>query len=305
MGGIAEIVEGLIQNRPNSRQNIYSTGGLAIHLFATGVTGTIGRHLNGRVDELPVRLNQISSSVQIPTNKDAAIIHLAAVVGEQNVCSSLEYSYDVNVHGTAVLARAVAENPSQRFVYVSTSHVYASPLSVDSLNESAPLLPRGQYALQKLIAEKLVTEIFRDDPSRLVIARVFSVLDHAQPVGTLANSIIALRSDATRTLSYIDDERDFLSPGSIADALVAVAFSTTLSGIINICSGKPNSVRAAVRYLLGDIGYESVAPQLSAGKSTAPRIVGNPQRLNEVGLSGDELFAKSLHDWECGQSSHV
>lgn len=261
--------------------------------------------MNGRVDALPIRLNQMSSSVQIPTKKDAAIIHLAAVVGEHNVCTNLEYSYNVNVHGAAALARAVAENPSQRFVYVSTSHVYASPLSADFLNEDAPLLPRGQYALQKLIAEKIVTEIFRDDPSRLVIARVFSVLDHAQPVGTLANSIVALRSEATRTLSFVDDERDFLSPGSIAGALIAVASSLTLSGVINICSGKPHSVRTAVRYLLGDSGYERVAPQLSAGQSAASRIVGDPQRLNEVGLSGDELFARSLHDWERGQSSHV
>lgn len=219
------------------------------------------------------------------------------MVGEASVTANLEHSYRVNVSGAAALARAVAKTSSQRFVFVSTSHVYAMQPGVEFLCENAALLPRGHYALQKLMAEQIVAEIFRKDPSRLVIARVFSVLDRNQPKGTLANAILSLTSDENRSLSFVDDVRDFLSPRVVADTLMAIASSTSLSGTLNICSGKALSVREAARHLLGDTTYGGVINRLIAGTSAAPRIVGNPERLAEVGCSGEDLFAQSLHDW--------
>lgn len=219
------------------------------------------------------------------------------MVGEQNVTANLEHSHRVNVRGAASLARAVAKTSSQRFVFVSTSHVYSMQPEVEFLSENAALLPRGHYGLQKLLAEQTITEIFREEPSRLVIARVFSVLDRNQPKGTLANAILSLTSDPARSISFVDDVRDFLSPRVVADALLTIATSPTLSGTINICSGKALSVREAARHLLGDSTYAGVTNRLIAGTSAAARIVGDPERLPEVGCSGADLFAQSLRDW--------
>lgn len=212
----------------------------------------------------------------------------------------------MNVTGAVNLARAVQQSNSSRFIFVSTSHVYAATRPDITLDENSACLPRGHYALQKLIAEELITDVFRYDPSRLVIARVFSVLDKNQPTGTLGNSIIAVARDDSKVLSYVDDQRDFLSPRTVADALKTIASATHFSGKINVCSGQEVSIRQAVRNLLGDKEYERVEPRLGSGQSSVPRIVGSARLFEDaVGLSGAAMFAKSLADWQMGSSPTV
>ncbi len=227
------------------------------------------------------------------------MIHLAAIVGEQEVRSNLHHAFQVNVRGAVELARVVEQAKSSRFIFVSTSHVYAAADQSAILDEDSACLPRGHYALQKLLAEELITDIFRHDPSRLVIARVFSVLDRNQPRGTLGHSIVALSRDDSSLLSFVDDERDFLSPRTIADALVTVAGAKNFSGKINICSGRAVSIREAVRNLLGNEGYARVTTRLNPGLSPSPRIVGSVRLLREsLGLSEVAMFADSLADWQ-------
>lgn len=234
---------------------------------------------------------------------NTVVIHLAAIVGEREVLSDLEYSYRVNVNGAVNLARAVEQSNSSRFIFVSTSHVYATTQEEVLIDEDSACLPRGHYALQKLIAEEIITDVFRHDPSRLVIARVFSVLDQSQPTGTLGNAIVAVARDDSKVLSFVDDQRDFLSPRAVSSALATVANTSNFSGKVNICSGQTLSIRQAVRNLLGEMEYERVATRLGAGQSPVPRIIGCARLLEEkVGLSGSALFADSLADWRKARS---
>jgi nucleoside-diphosphate-sugar epimerase len=266
--------------------------------FATGLSGTIGRHLLNSAIELQVRLDEIPEDATLELD-GAQVIHLAGVVGEHRVTTDLNYSHRVNVIGTRNLANAVARSRAKKFVFVSTSHVYQLASDLKALSEESPVLPRGHYALQKLLGEQLVIEAFRSSPERLVIARVFSVLEHSQPPGTLGHTIEQLAVNSESTLSCADDERDFLSPRIIAEILLRLANTEDANGTFNVCSGIALSVRDAAQLVLGDAVFERVSSRVSPGRSTSPRIIGNPRRLlNRLKLDSSDLhrqFVSSLH----------
>lgn len=276
---------------------------MTTQVVATGLTGTIGRHLQRHVVDLNIRLGESVDHIQ-PSLDNNIVIHLAAVVGEQHVRRDLTYSYKVNVTGALELARVTQRSKALRFVYVSTSHVYERSQELKLLDESSTVLPQGQYALQKLLAEELICDIFRSDPSRLVIARVFSVLHPTQPGGTLGHSIGELLQDESRLLKCADDERDFLSPQVIARALNSLAASKNAVGKVNVCSGKPLTIREAVRCVVGDRIYERIRYQLIAGQSPNPRIVGSPRRLEHlIGVPSSELIENSVNDWKAARTT--
>jgi len=271
---------------------------MSVRILATGLTGTIGRHFGPSVGDLRIRLEG-----PIPTFgsslDNCAVIHSAAAVGEALVRRDLQHSYSINVSGAVKLARAVLQSRAERFIFVSTSHVYERQSEAIFLSESDSVLPQAQYALQKLIAEELITEEFRAEPSRLIIARVFSVVHQTQPPGTLGSTIMSLLRDPKLKLNFADDERDFLSPKVIAGILVSLAQSATAPRTVNICSGTATTVRETARLLLGDDLFKQIQERVVGGQSKNPRIVGNPDVLTRtIQQTGPELFAASVADWK-------
>ena len=146
------------------------------NLYATGLTGTIGRHLPA--DVIPVNIDLSSSKesfTSINFEGNGNLLHLAGVVGPSAVLKDLGYARSVNVDGTKYLAQEFIKKSAGIFYYISTSHVYAP--SSNLISESGPLSPANIYAEQKLEAETSLQRLFELEATRLWIIRVFCVLD--------------------------------------------------------------------------------------------------------------------------------
>lgn len=259
-------------------------------VLGTGLTGTIGRHLVGRVEPVDVRLER-DFSIDEAEIEGASLIHLAAIVGESKVRANLQVARTINVDATGRLAKMALESRVRRFIYVSTSHVYDLSANHDLLSERHPTLPRGQYSLQKLLAESLVKEVFQSEPERLVIARVFSVIDDDQPEGTLGYALRQVSLDPSQILHFVDDVRDFLTPRIVADVLYRIASCDSVSGVLNICTGRALSIRDVATLLIPSETLGDVTPRMTSGRSLVPRIVGDPSLLNTaLNLKADSLF---------------
>ena len=270
-------------------------------ILATGLSGTIGRQLVGRVKPLSIRLEGDIALAQDEV-RGTTLIHLAAVVGEKRVCANLPWARNINVRAATDLAKAALAAQVDRFVYVSTCHVYDVRSGSELLAETHPTLPRGHYALQKLIAEELICEVFKNDPERLVIARVFSVVDHHQPTGTLGDALCRLASDGQFVMNFVDDVRDFLSPNLIADVLFQIARDDSVFGVINVCSGQAITVRELAALMLPSKTFEKVSRRLLSGHSATPRIVGDPHELNKaLGLAPGSLFGRFNQEIQRGK----
>jgi nucleoside-diphosphate-sugar epimerase len=211
----------------------------------------------------------------------STIIHLAGIVGPANVKQDLTESFKINVTNTVEFAERSLEAGVSKFVFASTCHVYggsSTPISEDHFVE-----PQNLYAEQKLKAEIALRNLFLNSAAQLAIIRVFSVLDWDCKDFTLGGLFRRIAGDDKTSLIYNgDDERDFLTPKSIADILERIASEDGLSGIWNLSSGNPLTVREAAFRMLSDVIGQSLSERIIPGRSDLPRVIGDNQKLRDA-----------------------
>lgn len=249
-----------------------------MNVVATGMTGVIGRHLHELAIPLKVDLENIEQSdIVSKISGTQSLIHLAGVVGEQKVTSNKEYSYSVNVNGAEELAQKYYKHSTGVFIYVSSSHVYKP--SRQLLIEDSEVGPTSNYAIQKLQAEVKIKSVFKEDPERLVIVRLFSVLGDGMPDFSLGGAIRRLVDDKQSVIHNCDDVRDFLSPKVAARCILEIAQSKDVHGTFNLCSGNAQSIKEAILSRLSPTLHEEVTSRLLSGNSVNPFIVGSNSKL--------------------------
>ena len=246
---------------------------LQTKIFATGKTGTIGKCLDKSVLELELDLLKVA---QCKENLGGSVLlHLASVIEPHEVENDRSFAEAVNVDGTLQLAEKAMADGCTRFVFASTSHVYASKKS--PLKELDPISPLSEYARQKREAEIGLLQIFSKDLSRLLILRIFSVLGlsmKAYTLGGTANRI--LHGEKNILIQNSSDIRDFMTPEQVAHALEIISKIETISEpILNLCTGKPSTVEHAVRILLGHHSQKEYNSKFLPGFSKVPALVGD------------------------------
>jgi nucleoside-diphosphate-sugar epimerase len=248
-------------------------------IFATGKTGTIGKNFESSIFELKVDLANFENSMNlISVDERDIIIHAAGIVGNTLIERDPEYAYKVNVIGTRKLAQFALGNKISKFVFISSSHVYAN--STSKINEQYSTQPNTIYALQKLESELELLKLFREDLSRLCIIRVFSVLDWDVKDFTLGGGIKKLiNNDSDFILENALDIRDFLTPKQIADAIIKISTKPSISGIINLCSGIGTSIENAAVIMSNCVNMEIPEHKIKRVNSEVPYLVGDNSKL--------------------------
>ena len=249
-----------------------------MRVIASGLTGTIGRFVEN-TNEYVGDIRNPSLYTQLEGFD--SFLHLAGIVGVQNVQNALQESYEINVTATLRLAQECLKRKFSQFVYVSTSHIYG--ISENKLIESAVLNPRTEYAKQKLEAELRLKALFENEHSNLVIVRLFSILGAGMTPFTLGGLLDQISSHGNRQISFSDDRRDFLAPDQAATALEIIAHNNWKGDeTINLCTGKSLSVKAASKIYLASKGYFLEEDIFKAGRSDVPIIVGDNSKLKQA-----------------------
>ena len=97
-----------------------------------------------------------------------AVVHLAAL-NDRQAAHDPELAEAVSGRGTDALVSAALENDVQRFIFMSTAHVYSSPLH-GVITESTPTTNQHPYATSHISGERAVAE--RHDKERFLGIRV-------------------------------------------------------------------------------------------------------------------------------------
>jgi nucleoside-diphosphate-sugar epimerase len=249
------------------------------NIFATGKTGTIGKHFQDFILDLEVDLTKISDlSYKHVFSPNDIIIHAAGVVGNNLVENELEKAYKINVDGTRELAYQAIRSNVHKFVFISSSHVYArSKTRLDELSRVEPITKYGEL---KLISEQDLMSIFKNNLTKLCIVRVFSVLDWDVKDFTLGGGIKKLADpNSTYFLNYALDIRDFLSPRQIANVITEIAKNDKLNGIVNVCSSSEMSIEQAARIMLEGRNLRIPENRILRVNSEIPYLVGDNTKL--------------------------
>lgn len=253
-----------------------------MNIFASGTTGTIGRHLGDRAISLKLDLASENNEFEETIfHHGDSYLHLAGIVGPANVEKDPELSLRVNVESVIQIGEKFLKSKGAKFVFVSTSHVY-SP-SDSPISETHSTNPKSLYSQQKLSAELALLDLFTAQPDRLCITRVFSVLDWDVAPFTLGGGIAKLLDEKSDyVLTNCDDVRDFLTPRTIATTLARICETPTISGLVNICSGQGISVGQAARKMLGPDLSPKALDRMRPGCSDSPMIVGDNSKLRSA-----------------------
>jgi nucleoside-diphosphate-sugar epimerase len=140
---------------------------------------------------------------------------------------------------------------------------YEYGMRCGAMDESTAACPANPYAFAKnALREQL--ELRRSVHGfALTWARLFYMHGEDQAPTSLYPQLMAAieRGDATFKMSGGEQLRDFLPVSEVAGALVELAVGTSGAGTVNVCSGRPVSIRSLVERWLAERGA-SIALEL-------------------------------------------
>ena len=231
--------------------------GSALRVGITGSRGLIGQalleYLIG-LDRPPVIsafpgdvLDRDSVKLWAEDFGPSIVFHLAAKVPSRVDEASKDLVREVNELGPAFFASAVAKSQpasTVRFIYVSTSHVYAS--SPQPISESGLVSPLNFYGQTKLDGEQRLQTLEARGDIKLAIMRLFSIYSEKQGpeylFGSLRRRLQVSQTSHGTSLPGWNNIRDFIHADHAARIIGDLGLGN-FEGTVNVGSGRGISVK--------------------------------------------------------------
>lgn len=154
------------------------------------------------------------------------------------------------------------------------------------LAEHLPAQPDNPYGYAKNALRQQLVFLGKQIPFSLTWTRLFYMYGERQPATSLYAQLksAVMRGDRAFDMSGGEQLRDFLAVPEVARIIVALALSRTDSGVVNVCSGRPVSVRKLVESWIKENGWEI---ELNLGRYPYPdhepmAFWGDPSKLHEI-----------------------
>lgn len=225
-------------------------------------------------------------------NGCAGVIHLAARVHIMNSGrSDLEAFREVNLHGTAALARQAADEGVRRFIHLSTIKVLGE--SGKALTPEAPPAPQDAYAISKAEAEAAVQDLFAPRDGATIILR--PPLVHGPGVGgNMARLMRWIAAGHPLPFAAVDNRRSVLQAANLADACRAAL--ALPAGIYHPKDPQDLSTPALIRALADGMGRRPRLLPIPPGLlRTVGRLMGRGDEIAR--LTGSFTTDGTMGGW--------
>jgi len=200
--------------------------------------------------------------------------------------------YRVNVMGAVNLFEAVKKNaPEAAVLAVGSAAEYGIwPPSEMPLGEDHPCRPAGPYGVSKYSMTLIAQDYARNEGLRVVVARPFNLVGAGMPATLMAGAIVQRIKSALAAgqssiaVGNLEAQRDFLAIEDAVEAYVQFLQAGVWGQVLNVCSGRPSSIRSVLDTLL------SFAPKTIAmvedeslkRSNDAPIATGDPSRAQKA-----------------------
>jgi nucleoside-diphosphate-sugar epimerase len=126
------------------------------------------------------------------------------------------------------------------------------------LSEDLPTFPSNPYGLAKDTLRLQLECLQKQIPFQFTWCRLFYMYGDGQSADSLFSQLknAVERGDAIFNMSKGEQLRDYLPVQDVARYIVALAISEKGAGLVNVCSGKPISVRSLVENWLKERGWQ-------------------------------------------------
>jgi GDP-4-dehydro-6-deoxy-D-mannose reductase len=280
-------------------------------ILITGANGFVGRHLTVALTAAFPRATLLMPAFDLADTTAVAnavrkmvpdvCIHLAAISTSAQVRPNEDRAWDVNLHGSLYLARAILSHaPTCQLIFASTADAYGASFRPGTkLDESAPLAPLNAYAATKAAAD-LALGAMVEQGLNVARLRPFNHTGAGQSSGLVvaafARQIARIEvglQEPVINVGNLDPRRDFLDVNDVCAAYVAcVARRDAIEpgAIFNIASGEARRI--------GDV---LDALREIAGVAAEVRIDATRTRTTDVPLAWcDPSRAWDVLGWRAG-----
>lgn len=151
--------------------------------------------------------------------------------------------------------KAMVQGGLSRVAAVGTCLEYG--MASGPLAETLPARPVTPYGLGKDILRRQLEALSRVRPFSFLWCRLFYMYGPGQAGGSLFPLLAAAaaRGDEVFPMSGGEQLRDYLPVAAVADLLARSALLPEAAGILNVCSGRPVSVRGLVERWMAENGW--------------------------------------------------
>jgi GDP-6-deoxy-D-talose 4-dehydrogenase len=233
------------------------------------------------------------------------LIHLAAISFVHH--ADADAFYRVNVMGTLNLLQGLSDAGivPRRVLIASSANVYGNTTE-GVIAETQPPLPVNHYATSKLAMEYMVRTWC--DRMPIVLTRPFNYTGVGQESHFLVPKIVShfVQRAPVIELGNLDVERDFSDVRVVARAYRGLIEHDCAGEIVNVCSGRPYSLRNIVKAVEGIAGYEievRVNPAF-VRQSEVKTLVGSPARLHAIVGELDAIPFEQTLQWMAESAMH-
>ena len=249
---------------------------------------SIGNLVNVKNQITPVYGNIINQgSLDKAVDDVNVVFHLAAISNVNYAATHPKETFETNTKGTLYLLEEARQNEIEKFVCVSTSHVYGIPEYLP-IDEQHPINPREPYAASKAAAEIIVNTYALNYGLKTTIIRPFNLYGAGQSEGFILPSIIKQANEKEIVeLGNLTPTRDFLY---IADAISGIlTIAESGDGAYNLGSGNETSIKEVVEAVINIINpakkYVSIKSRKRSKVIDIPRMCADVSKLKKLGWS--------------------
>lgn len=261
----------------------------------TGNTGFIGSALMKHFandpsltlfpfDKIKHSLSSINSLKDFVENKNI-IIHLAGIITAENVSDF----YQINTLGTLNLLEAISRygKKSVHFIFPSSFAVYQETSQKTLLTEKASPVPRNQYGLSKLLAERIIYAYNQTKKIKTAILRLANV--YGPKMNFFSTSITAnlLKRINHHQKIIINGNgqqvRDFIYIDDVVDAFIKTINNQKENFLlINICSQEETKILDLIKKVEKLLGKKALIEYNKAGQEKGYWIGSNKLALEKI-----------------------
>jgi len=241
----------------------------------SGATGFVGRHVVAEVDRrgLPATLLGRSGSPLtlgtthrlVALDLDAPIADPFEAIGKPDVLIHLAWGglphyeslhhFENELPAQYRFLKAVIAGGLSNLLVTGTCFEYG--MQSGALHEELDAKPTNAYGYAKNALRTQLEFLQRTMPFNLTWARLFYLYGDGQPETSLFPQLRAAVKAGRESFDMSGGEqlRDYLPVSEVARHLVTLALSGNDNGVVNICSGRPVSVRSLVESWIAENGW--------------------------------------------------
>jgi len=217
--------------------------GYHVHIldnFSTGKKRNIPTHERVTLFEGDTRDPQI---VDRAVRDCSVIVHLAAIVGVEEVISQPLETVEVETIGTHNIVEAARKHGVKKILYASSSAVY-KPVDNKGSKESDDLGLKSTYAIAKRINERYLEALINTDNISVNCLRFFNIYGERQDTRMVIPRFFdqALKGEPIEVFGGGKQTRDFTSVVDVSEAIYRLIQRPKLNGTFNISRGLETTI---------------------------------------------------------------